>query len=106
MPKQADELGKLRRRRARQRWVAGWSISLRISYPPGRVWRAVASIALAGIVCAPALAALFATQVFKPPLWMNIAALLLVPAMPFMWRVVWRDDVGVHESDDGTDDAA
>lgn len=79
---------------------------MRISHPPGRIWRAVASVALASIICAPALAALFSTQVFKPPLWVTIVALLMVPALPFMWRVAWRDDVGVRESDDGPDDAA
>ena len=66
----------------------------------------MASLTLACIVCGPALTALFATQVSNAPAWMSIVALLMVVAMPFMWRVAWSGDAGVSETTADPYDAA
>lgn len=96
--KSADELGRLRRRRTRDRWMSSWSIIVRIGYPPGRLWRAVAALAMAGIVCSPSLAMFFATQALDLAVWMRIALALPAAALPFMWSVAWRKDSGLREA--------
>lgn len=102
----ADETRRIQRRREHDRWFAAWRVSVRIGYPPGRLWRVVAALAMAGITCGPSFTLLFAMQALEVHAWMRIAFLIPAVVLPLMWRFALSGSGLREEAGDAAADAA
>jgi hypothetical protein len=73
------------------RWWAQWSIDLRVTSPPGRLCRVLASFIGAVLVCGPGLTIYFAAALLGAPNWLQWVALAPLLVSGALWTRLWRE---------------